>query len=913
MKKVFILLSIILIIIFEIKAQEYLHTDGKQILNGQDEEIILHGMAIGNWMLHEGYLMNTKEVAATHHEFRKKLIETIGATKTDSFYNAWFNYHFTKTDVDSMKAWRFNSIRAVLHYKWFTPPIEEEPITDEITWIDKGFDMIDSLLEWCSDNEMYLILDMHGAPGGQGKDASISDYDPSKPSLWESDANKAKLIALWKKLAEKYKEEPWIGAYEMINETNWDFENSGNENGCNCNQNLPLIELYKNIIDTIRKVDQNHIVIIGGNCWGNNYNGMNSLASYDDNLIYSFHKYWNYNNQSSIQEILNLRDNLNVPIWLGEGGENSNTWFTNVIKLCEQNKIGWAFWPIKKNGTCNILSVETNEDYMNLIEYWKGNAPKPTEDDAFQALLEWAKNHKFENCTIQYDVIDAMMRQPFTPDVIPFKIFKPGEAIYVTEYDLGRNNYAYYDTDTADYHMVTQNNSDWNKGYVFRNDGVDIERCEDTQTNGYNVYWTEDGEWLQYTINTDSTAGYTLNIRHASNNNGCIMHFELDGVPITKKITLSATGGWQLWDTYEIPDIIIPEGTHKLKLIFDQGGSNLNYFKFDNPVAVSNINFKSVYAKTSQDGKTVFLVLNKDITSNSSNILFSDFEIMNDNSAININSFSVAYELKCILKIVLQTPLYYGTSTTISYDGSSVLSNEQQLVSFSNFNVDHKMPVRYTVLDRIQAENFYSNNGFELEDCQDTGGGKNTGYADPGDYLNYLVYVNENNIYPINFRVATTVTNAKLIIQHDNYGTFISVDTIRFNSTGGWQDWQTQSAWVNLPEGRYTLRLLVLQGAHNLNWFEIDKSSGTIIPYYKTKAKIYPNPAKNYFTLSVEKINPEPQVVYLYNLQGKLLYHQEIHKDKLIVNTEHLNNGLYPVIILSSNGITFSDTISIQK
>ena len=49
---------------------------------------------------------------------------------------------------------------------------------------------------------MYVILDMHGAPGGQGKDANISDYDPAKPSLWERKTNRDKTMGLCKKMGE---------------------------------------------------------------------------------------------------------------------------------------------------------------------------------------------------------------------------------------------------------------------------------------------------------------------------------------------------------------------------------------------------------------------------------------------------------------------------------------------------------------------------------------------------------------------------------------------------------------------------------------------------------------------------------------------------------------------------------------
>ncbi|MBK8806026.1 MAG: cellulase family glycosylhydrolase [Bacteroidales bacterium] len=286
----------------------FLHADGKAIKNAAGANFLIKGIGTGNWMIQEGYMMQSTPIAPTQHQFRNKLIETIGKTKTNEFYELWLKNHFRKIDVDSMAAWGFNTVRVALHYIWFTPPIEDEPVPGQITWNNKGFEMIDNLLSLCSSNNMYLILDMHGAPGGQGKNADISDYNETKPSLWESELNKEKLVALWSKLAQRYKDEPWIGGYDLLNETNWDFENSGNQNGCACNSNTPLIEMHKRMIDAIRAVDKNHLVFVSGNCWGNNYRGMNNLFNYDTNMSITFHKYWNYNDAGSINDLLTLRE-----------------------------------------------------------------------------------------------------------------------------------------------------------------------------------------------------------------------------------------------------------------------------------------------------------------------------------------------------------------------------------------------------------------------------------------------------------------------------------------------------------------------------------------------------------------------------------------------------------------------------
>ena len=208
--KIFVLF-IIVFFIGRLPAQGFLKRDGKNIVNGDGQNIVLRAMGLGGWMLQEGYMMQTGDFAGPQHKIRAKIIEVVGESNTDQFYDAWLANHCRKIDIDSLAAWGFNSIRVPLHYNLFTLPIEQEPVQGQHTWLDQGFEMVDNLLSWCAENEMYLILDLHGAPGGQGKDAAISDYDETKPSLWESYLNRSKTVALWRKLAQRYADEPWIG------------------------------------------------------------------------------------------------------------------------------------------------------------------------------------------------------------------------------------------------------------------------------------------------------------------------------------------------------------------------------------------------------------------------------------------------------------------------------------------------------------------------------------------------------------------------------------------------------------------------------------------------------------------------------------------------------------------------------
>ncbi|MDA3893395.1 MAG: carbohydrate-binding protein [Salinivirgaceae bacterium] len=891
-RTIYLIIGLIFTSLTFANAQGFLHADGKKIVNGAGENFLSRSIGTGNWMIQEGYMMKSTDAGIhAQWEFKDKLIETIGETRTESFYNAWLENHFTKADLDSMKAWGFNSVRPALHYKLFTPPIEEEE-DGQITWIDKGFTMLDSLVSWATQNEMYVFMDMHGCPGGQGENYDISDYDPSKPSLWESQENKDKLVALWKKIAERYSNESWVGGYDLINETNWGMVDG----------NTPLWDLHKAITAAIREVDNNHLIIIEGNGFANDFSGLPEI--WDDNLALSFHKYWDFNNENSLDWMIERRDELGVPIWLGETGENSNTWFTNLITLCNENNVGWSWWPVKKGGINNILEVETNQDYYDLINYWKEGSPSMTEDEAYAAVMTWAENHKIENCFIHYDVIDAMIRQPESYESKAFKKHNLGGEIFFADYDLGRNDVAYFDTDTANHNSSTGTYTSWNAGWAYRNDGVDIEGCSDSDiTNGYSVGWTSDGEWMKYSLHSDSVAAYTLIVRHAGGGSGSKIHIDVNGVNVTDQLVLPGTGDWYSWETATFENIILPAGDITIKFVLDKAGSNLNYFNFSNPKPIDNIDFVCTSAKTSTDGYEIYLDLNKLATIVDENIQIADFELLADLEPISITSIVKQASPTTVLIIRHNTELYSDNDITLTYNGSSVLSGSQELTAFTNKPVVNNLPYSHAIPGKIQAEDFFENNGLALEACDDAGEGQNTGYADPGDYLVYLVSVAKTAYYKVDYRVATTRSNAELVFQIGNGDTYTSIDTMKFTSTGDWQDWETQSSKLYLEEGHYKVKLYIKQAEHNLNWIQLTETTlDAINENGAMNVAVYPNPAKDCVTIQSQ--GNELGTISIYNISGLLMYSIPDSKNNVIVNTSEFDKGIYFVRIHNQYGTT---------
>jgi aryl-phospho-beta-D-glucosidase BglC (GH1 family) len=558
-------------------AQSFLRADGKKIVDQNGKNVLLRGMGLGGWMLQEGYMLHVNK-DSRQYRIRERLEELMGPAETKEFYDTWLANNTRKIDIDSMRRWGFNSVRLPMHYNLYTLPIEKEPVAGQNTWIDKGFKMTDDLLAWCKANHMYLILDLHAAPGGQGNDLNISDRNTDNPSLWDSEANKQKMIALWRKLADRYKNEPNIAGYDIINEPNWGFDDPSNDkNGLKEKTNGPLRKLMVDITAAIREVDKKHIIIIEGNGWGNNYNGI--LPPWDKNMVLSFHKYWNYNDQKSIEHIIKTRDQYNVPVWLGETGENSNVWLTEAIRLLEKNNIGWALWPLKKMGNNNPIEIPSNLNYDDVTNYLNTGKHKPKESNVYSGTLEMATYAKLENAIIHHDVIDAIFRQPFSAASKPFKAnkVKNGTIINAVDYDLGRNGIAYFDTDTADYHVSTGKYGKGNAGRVYRNDGVDISK-DSTAYNSYYVDHIETGEWLQFTLQVKTPGVYSVSLKVASDTDGAKLSLETNDTSAT--IVIPNTGGLKKWQVITVKNIHLKAGNNKLKVNADKGGYNLHSLQF---------------------------------------------------------------------------------------------------------------------------------------------------------------------------------------------------------------------------------------------------------------------------------------------------------------------------------------------
>ena len=877
------LIHVFLVFVVSANSQG-LRTLGKKIINSNGDPVLLKGVGLGGWMLQEGYMMNSSGGADTQHEFIEKLTTLIGAEKTEEFYSNWRQNFVTKRDVDSIAKWGFNSIRLPMHYNLFTLPIEKEPVAGENTWLDTGFEMVDELLSWCESNQIYLILDLHAAPGGQGKDAAISDYDDTKPSLWESEFNKSKTVALWGKLATRYKDKQWIGGYDLLNEVNWPL-------GSNV-----LRELYVRITNEIRAVDSNHILFIEGNGFANDFSGL--TPPWDANMVYSPHKYWTYNDTASIQWVLDIRAQHNVPLWLGESGENSNVWFTEAINLLEDNDIGWAWWPWKRIQTIVCpYSIKSNANYEAILKYWKGEGSKPSVDVAVQGLTQLTTDLLVDNNVYYKDVIDAMLRQPQDETHIPYANHSIPGVVYLSDYDMGTNGIAYNDTDYGNYTLSSgEDYQPWNSGWTYRNDGVDIQTNSDAiNSNGYHIAYTKDNEWLKYTLHVAETGFYTLKFRYASPQSGAKVEFFINEVDIAGNVTLGSTGGWNNFVNHTINNSYLEEGTHVLKVQID-GNREVNMSSLEFIKTSEVPEFKELSSSTANDEKSIQIVLNHPITNQT---LTNDlFEVIVNNEEVAIESVAIDTDNNRRITIKLMDYLFYQDVINVSYTGSVVKSiYNTSLNTFNGLVVDNNLITRLQIPGKIQAEDFTNQFGLETEDTSDSGAGLNIGYTDNGDYAEYLVYVSDDGNYNLNVRTAAQWDTGKIEFQLTNGAVTQSISVLDLPVTGGWQSWQTTTTETVLNAGVYSLKMKVLESGFNMNWFEFKfiSSLGLENPK-KNRATLYPNPISEEFQINLNN-QQKVRSLKIIDVNGRIVKKLDPNLSNHIYQLSNLKSGIYFLLL----------------
>lgn len=344
----------------------FLHQDGNTVKDSAGREIMLHAVNIGGWLHWEAWIFGGKLQVmhldkGSESQLLARVREVYGTDAETRFANTIMHRFITEADFAQIAALGFNSIRL--------------PINHTLLDHAGGWEILDRALAWAQEYGLQVFIDMHAAPGGQSK---YFTADPGEVLVWDNQVLQDELVADWIAIASRYADHPAVGGYDLLNEPDpADIED--------------LPPLYKRIIEGIRSVDTEHMVIIEGSDLSRSFDIFTERL--DNNVMYSPHVYLWFGKPDqkwivSLQELSACHD---IPVWVGEFGEDR---LEDIMSLRRgfETMAGWAVWTWKKvdtGGTPGLGEIDVPEQWLELIRSLGEKAGTPgamTETEAFQAL-----------------------------------------------------------------------------------------------------------------------------------------------------------------------------------------------------------------------------------------------------------------------------------------------------------------------------------------------------------------------------------------------------------------------------------------------------------------------------------------------------------------------------------------------
>ncbi len=334
------------------------------------KKIILRGYGIGTWLNLEHFMLG---IPGTDLQIRTAIADAYGKSKAKRFWKKFYTSMVTEADFKFLKELGINTLRIPFNYRLF------ENDQQTYSYMEGGFEEIDRVLRLCEKYEIYAVLDLHAAAGGQNPDWH-SDNAIGESLFWQCDDFRKRTISLWKYIAKRYSSNKWVAAYDLLNEPVLLIRDMKIVN-----------QFFTDLISEIRKVDKNHLLFVEGDMYATRFELFEPFE--DPNVACSFHFYpflcqhlYTKQNQKEIERVLfekvSLKDvfkRLKRPVWCGETGAlysyGNRTlherMLGDVLEVYEKHGISWSVWTYKDACSMGTLHPKEDSQWMSFSELTK--------------------------------------------------------------------------------------------------------------------------------------------------------------------------------------------------------------------------------------------------------------------------------------------------------------------------------------------------------------------------------------------------------------------------------------------------------------------------------------------------------------------------------------------------------------
>lgn len=368
---------------------------GRSLYDAQGNKIRLTGVNAGQILLQEGWMSpfaleplknedgsyqkdkdgNLQYPEFSEEDFREgiKNNPNLNTYDFDELMDIYRSCFFTEEDFRIIKEdLGLNTIRLPFYYL----NILNEDLT--LKGEEESFAYLDWFIDQAAQNQLYVVLDLHGAPGSQNG-YEHSGANDGVIGLWDSEENVQATVALWDFVSRHYTETrpdlgQWVATYDLMNEPIYAY-GAGTNSRC--------WDVFDQIYDTIRDNGDQHVVTMEG-CW--EFDNLPDPADYGwENVQYEYHWYnwWSdvlpYTLFYMYQDLFNLGRDYDVPVLIGEFTmfEEPGEW-ERGLELFDRRNYSWTVWNYKTTVTgwwtsswgvytCQLnCDLETEETKCNI-------------------------------------------------------------------------------------------------------------------------------------------------------------------------------------------------------------------------------------------------------------------------------------------------------------------------------------------------------------------------------------------------------------------------------------------------------------------------------------------------------------------------------------------------------------------
>ncbi|MFH1359510.1 MAG: glycoside hydrolase family 5 protein [Candidatus Omnitrophota bacterium] len=350
-----------------------LRTKSRNIIDSKNRIVRLRGVNLGGWLMMEGYILHSLNCPEQY--YKKRFANALGQKALREFEKSFRDHFIQEKDIRLIAKNGFNCLRVPFHFGL----IEQKPYR----YNEKGVAYLDRVIRWAQKHNLWVILDLHAAPGAQNRDWHADSL--GKADLWTKKSNQDRTLAFWGFLADRYKNNETVAGYDLLNESE-------------VNDASILNRFYKKLIERIRQIDPHHMIFVEGNIWATDLHCLDTFD--DDNLVLSAHMYFpleltfnfvphlsyplRYRGQTWNKNVLKkylakydaLAQTRSRPIFIGEfgvngrqGKYNEHLWVKDIVSCFKEFGFHWTYWTYKavKNNVFpdGLFSSMDNPPWVN--------------------------------------------------------------------------------------------------------------------------------------------------------------------------------------------------------------------------------------------------------------------------------------------------------------------------------------------------------------------------------------------------------------------------------------------------------------------------------------------------------------------------------------------------------------------